>query len=171
VDVQISTTSPSAVDDAEQAVRLAREALEDAHRATRAAESVLRDRRAEEAEARRMFDRAAELVKELYVAERQRLEEAARLADAALKQLDDKLQALRPGEADPGADHAVTIGHPAAVDGATEAGSDATAERPPAEHHSAEDPSADAAADADAEDWLATLQRESENERRASDGA
>lgn len=159
MDVQVSTTPSSAVDDAEQAVRLAREALEDAHLATRAAESVLHDRRAEEAEARRVFERAAELARNLYAAERQRLEEAARLADAALKQLDDKLHALRPGEADPDVGRPESVGRPEPVDEAIEPSPDAI------------EGTSTPAADGDGEDWLATLQRESENERRASDGA
>ena len=153
MDVQISTPS-SDVNDAEKAVTFAREALEDARLATRAAESVFLARRADETDAQRVYDRATELVRDIYVAERQRLEEAARIADAALRELDDKLHALRPGEAD------TDPGRRDTVDLATEEGSAPV-----------EPPSVDAHAGADAEDWLATLRRESEDERRAPDGA
>lgn len=154
MDVQISTPS-SDVNDAEKAVTFAREALEDARLATRAAESVFLARRADETDAQRVYDRATELVRDIYVAERQRLEEAARIADAALRELDDKLHALRPGEddTDPGRRDTVDLG----------------AEESPAA--AIEPPSVDAHAGADAEDWLDTLRRESEDERRAPDGA
>jgi len=160
VDVDITTAPSSSVNDAEQAVRLAQEALADAQLATRAAETSLVARRADETEAQRTYDRALELVRDLYVAERQRLEEAARAADAALKELDDKLHSLRSTEAEPTTD-APVITRPDA-DGEPKA----SLEAPVA---TADGDQADA--DGDGEDWLAALERESENERRDPDGA
>jgi multidrug resistance efflux pump len=95
LDVEITITPPSDLSEAEAAVAEAEEGLRDAQRATRAAESLLLTRQAEEADAQQAYDRAAEGIRDLYVAERQRLEEAARLAETALRELDHKLGALR----------------------------------------------------------------------------
>ncbi len=172
MDVDITTAPSSSVNDAEQAVRLAQEALADAQLATRAAESSLVARRADETEAQRTYDRALELVRDLYVAERHRLEEAARAADAALKELDDKLHSLRSAEAEPTAADPVAVApvitQPHADGEAPVVDPEATTDGP------ATDGPTDADgdhADADAEDWLAALERESENERRDPDGA
>ena len=177
MDVDITTAPSSSVNDAEQAVRLAQEALADAQLATRAAESSLVARRADETEAQRTYDRALELVRDLYVAERHRLEEAARAADAALKELDDKLHSLRSDEAEPAAVEpaaadpvavAPVIAEPDADGEVPVVDPEATTDAPATDGPAAADVDH---ADADAEDWLAALERESENERRDPDGA
>lgn len=77
---------------AEAEVNELRAALEEAREATRAAEDKLRKRQDEEAERLRAYEQAAERVREAYAAERQRLEEARRVAEEGLRELDSKLQ-------------------------------------------------------------------------------
>jgi chromosome segregation ATPase len=159
LDAEISILPSSDLQDAEQQLRNATGALEDAQLATRAADSALRERRAEESEAQAAYDRATGRIKELYEEERRRLEEASRIADAALKQLEGKLRSLKPGEATPS---------PRRLEAVAELA-------PPAE------PAPPAATDAvdltsihetnAAEDWLAQLQEESERERGAAGDA
>lgn len=153
MDAGISVVPWSDLQDAEQQLKDATTALGDAQLATRAAETVLRERRAEESEAQAAFDRATSRITELFEEERGRLEEAARVADAALKQLESRIRALRPGEAAP------SPGRP-----------DAVAELPPPAGPEAVDLTQLEAADP-AEDWLVQLQKESERERGSAGDA
>jgi chromosome segregation ATPase len=161
MDTQISILPTSDLQEAEQQLKNATSALENAQLATRAADSVLRERRAEESEARAAYDRATGRIKEVYAEERRRLEEAARTADAALKQLEGKLRSLKPGDSPPSPRRPEAPPEPAL----------------PAEPASLEEPAPPAETDAvdltsihesnAAEDWLAQLQEESERERGA----
>ena len=108
MDIEIDGTPPD-LSEAEAAVAEAEEGLRDAQRATRAAESLFLTRQAEEGDAQQAYDRAAERVRDLYVAERQRLEEAARLAETALRELDHKLGALRSDVGIPEGDRHGTV--------------------------------------------------------------
>jgi hypothetical protein len=158
----MSTTQSSGVLDAERALNDAASALEHARSAARSAESTLLERRAEEADAGAAYDHAAERIKDVYEEERRRLEEAARIADAALKDLEDKLQSLRPNETAPS---------PRPLE--------AVAELPPSDDEEASDEEASSDEtevaepspqdeDSHGDDWLAQLQLESERERRAA---
>ena len=153
MDAENSILPSSDLQDAEQQLKDATSALEDAQLATRAADSALRERRAEESEAQAAYDRATGRIKELYEEERRRLEEAARIADAALKQLEGKLRSLKPGEATPS---------PRRLE--------AVAELPPSAEADAVDLTPIDEANA-AEDWLTQLQEESERERGAAGDA
>jgi len=152
----MSTPQSSVVLDAERALKDAASALEHARSATRGAESTLLERRAEEAEAGAAHDRAAERIKDVYEEERRRLEEAARIADAALKDLEDKLQSLRPDESAPS---------PRTLEAVAEL-PPSDEEEPSDETEVAEPSPQDEGGDGD--DWLALLQLESERERRAA---
>lgn len=153
MNTEISILPWSDLQDAEQQWKDATSALEDAELATRAADSVLRERRAEESEARAAYDRASGRIRELYAEERRRLEEAARIADAALKQLEGKLRSMKPGEATPSPRR-----------------QEAVVEVPPPAETDAVDLTPIDEANA-AEDWLARLQEESERERGAAGNA
>ncbi|MGZ8595460.1 MAG: hypothetical protein ACXWYJ_07350 [Actinomycetota bacterium] len=153
MDAEISILPSSDLQDAEQQLKDATSALEDAQLATRAADSLLRERRAEESDARAAYDRATGRIRDLYGEERRRLEEAARIADAALKQLEGKLRSLKPGEATPSPRrHEEVVELPPAAD------TDAVDLTPIDEANAAED-------------WLAQLQEESERERGAAGDA
>jgi hypothetical protein len=148
------TAQSSVVLDAERALNDAASALEHARSATRAAESALLERRAEEAEAGAAYDRAAERIKDVYDEERRRLEEAARIADAALRDLEDKLRSLRPDESAPS---------PRPLEAVAElAPSDESSDETEVAEPSPQDEGGDG------DDWLSLLQLESERERRAA---
>jgi hypothetical protein len=164
MDAEISTTPSSGVHDAERALKDAASALEGAESATRAAETALLERRAEQAEARATYDRATERITEVYQEERRRLEEASRIADAALKELEDKLQSLRPGDTAPGSRTLEAVPEPAPIETDAETEAETVAETVDLA------PAADGDG-GEAEDWLAQLQQESERERRTAGDA
>lgn len=78
--------------EAEARASALRAALDEARAATRAAEDKLRKRQTEEAEMLQAYGRAAERAKEVFAAERQRLEKARRVAEEGLRALDSMLQ-------------------------------------------------------------------------------
>jgi hypothetical protein len=158
----MSTAQSSDVSDAERALKDAASALEHAQSATRAAESTLRERRAEEAEAGVAYDRAAERIKDVYEDERRRLEEAARIADAALRDLEDKLQSLRPDERAPGPRPLEAVAELAPSDEEETSDETETSDDTAVAGPSPQDEASDG------DDWLAQLQLESERERRAA---
>lgn len=159
MDAEISILPSSDLQDAEQQLKDATSALEGAQLATRAADSALRERRAEESEAQAAYDRATGRIKGLYEEERRRLEEASRIADAALKQLEGKLRSLKPGETTPSPRRLEAVAELAPL-----------AEPSPPEETDAVDLTSIHETNA-AEDWLAQLQEESERERGAAGDA
>jgi hypothetical protein len=148
------------VAEAENAVTQTRAALDEARQATKAAEEAHRARQADEAVALQVFEQAAHRVRDVYAAERTRIEEKMRAAEQDLQALNARLSGLEV-EPTPSAVPVapVVIEPPVDLPHETPVSSDAHEEPAPAP---ADASSAEGAAYED--DWYRSLKQRSQND-------
>jgi hypothetical protein len=150
------------VAEAENAVTQARAALDEARQATKAAEEAHRARQADEAVALQVFEQAAHRVRDVYAAERTRIEEKMRAAEQDLQALNARLSDLEVAPAPSAAPAAPVVIEPP-VDLQREAPDSSDAhEEPAAAPAPADTSSAEGAAYED--DWYRSLKQRSQND-------